>query len=1015
MNRSWIVIIALLVAAGAHAQTGSTRNVEEGLRLPEVVITAKDTEGLNLYSPGKAVYVPELVSGRIEPQPDILSKEVLQPMSLRLKKLKPEYEAGGCFAFGWGCTGGLVGAFGMHKTNLKIGFYHLDRENQEKALKEFERIAEKRKRQDEIHAAAVYWAAEVNYLMGKRQTAWSGFKEVADHDQAGEFEDDALFSLGWLAYQDKQYAIARKYFRETIDADPPKKMEALAWFAGAQCAYFLDDFATSRAEFTRVIDEYPWFPYKNQAQFWAAESYYHTEQYELAEEHFRLFLRNFPADDLADDAHYGLAWTLIGADRNDEAAATLEQALQQFPSTPLKASMFYWLGRLASEAGETEEAVRYFAIVQEQYPNDDLAPHATRSLAWIAFEAGDYQTAVDQFAFLVRTAPTADLRYEADFMIGEARYAQKEYAAAREAYAKVFGAPEPYGTQALYKAGWCGLMLKDYEAAERSFQRLLAEYPELENRDEILYWLAETRFRSGSRDDAGQLYRQLLERYPGSPWRDDAWLGLAWISIGRENWSTARAALQALLAEDPETRLRTEALFKLGEAEFELGNYLEARDAFQEIYDSDPLGWLGDDALFALGRIAEKRKAYQRSLALFDEFLSQYPKSSLADDVLMEMGWTNFSAGDLTTARTRWQQVPQWYPESNRIPEAVYRMGETYFNQGRFGDARGRYLTVLQEFPGSPFAEDAAYSYVLSFVTENDLQGLLNAVDDLIALDRTGRIAPMVWFQVGDVRFDRGDYEDALASFRRVADLGADHEYADDALLRIGQTLQELGRYEEALTQYEALTTRFPESDFTSEARLLAGEMLIETERYAEAADFFRAAAAGASTDLGKARALYLLGRSLQALGKPRAAEAEFLNVLPLDPGGVYEAAAWLALGDLLRKQDGREREALEYLAEAASSNHPVHASEAQYLMGVSYRDLGNIEQARTELIKVSLLFGEDSPWTGEALLLAARLYEADDDIAGAVRTLRMLQRMSDDPEVLEEAHTALDRLEPTP
>lgn len=972
--------------------------------LPEVVITAKDAEGLASYEAQKAMLVPSMHTGGVRMMPDILDKEVLQPMSLRLKKPSPLPGQSGCFVFGWGVMNGIGGT----SARLKHGFSLLEKGELQRAHEAFAKAASKARGQDRNAAAAWFWTAETAYEQARRRTAWEAYQKVMANPNAGEYLELSRFSLGWLAYQDRQYAIARKHLREVSKSQAESKIRALGLFMAGQCSYFLGEYDLSRREFSAVVREYPEFPFKNQALFWAAESFYHVGDYEQAIANFRRFLNENPQDELADDAAYGMAWSYVGKGDAAQALHTLEYATRNYPESNLQPNFQYWLGRLYRDTGEHEDAARSFELVQKEHSAHAMAVQATRALAWMRFDDGEYREAIKQFSYLMDTATEADLRNEAGFMVGESWYNLRNYEAAITAYGKVLSAPMPLGAKAAYRSGWCRLVQGQWGAARKFFELVRDNYADLDFQEELLFWTAECAYREGEVETARKLYSEILDKWPSGEWSDDARFGLGWIAAERGEWQAAGMAFEALLKLHPESRLRDHAQFKRGEAAFHGSDLDTAEHTFKQLHEHNPLGPLGDDALFALGRIAEKRKLYAHARNYYSEFQALYPQSSLADDALIQEGWTWFAEGRFAQARERWTQLSEWFPQSSRRMETQFRIGETYYNEGKMAEARRRYETVLANDPTSSFAAEAVYSLVMSYLRENDISGLESAARQLVARDATGTVEPLISFSLGEAYFGDKRYEQALGAFRKVP---ADSANGELAAYRMAQCYQETGSLSEALAAYQALIKAYPGRPYAREAELSAAELLMDLGRPQEALPMLEAATQAEGKSELAARAWMLIGR-LQVQGEEEAqAEAAFRSAVSADPGEFYATAARTELGDLLRQQAGREREALELLATAAGSGRLDQAARAQYLLGETYAQTGDAAQARAEFLKVNLLFPNQRIWADLGLLKAAELYLRAGDEGSARRSLQLLEALTTDGKMKLRAQEELRRL----
>ena len=75
-------------------------------------------------------------------------------------------------------------------------------------------------------------------------------------------------------------------------------------------------------------------------------------------------------------------------------------------------------------------------------------------------------------------------------------------------------------------------------------------------------------------------------------------------------------------------------------------------------------------------------------------------------------------------------------------------------------------------------------------------------------------------FWIGASRFERGDFNGALAAFRRTVERYPDANKVPDALYKMGESFERLNERGQALAVYDELVRRYPDTAAAS----LAGE-----------------------------------------------------------------------------------------------------------------------------------------------------------------------------------------------
>ncbi len=190
-----------------------------------------------------------------------------------------------------------------------------------------------------------------------------------------------------------------------------------------------------------------------------------------------------------------------------------------------------------------------------------------------------------------------------------------------------------------------------------------------------------------------------------------------------------------------------------------------------------------------------------------------------------------------------------------------------------------------------------------------------------------------VHYNIGSLLAERGRHEEALVEYDRAL---ADWPTNTFALINRGNSLDKLGRSDEALASYRRAEEAGPKfwKAYTSQ-----GVVLHRQKRLEEEAEVYRRGLAA-----GGAEAQYLLGTTLDALGRPDEAVEAFRQAIRMRSG---EPRYHNALGNALQKQ-GNVAAAIEAYR-AASGTGPRYA-RSRYNLATLLQDQGRVDEAITLL-----------------------------------------------------------------
>jgi len=224
-------------------------------------------------------------------------------------------------------------------------------------------------------------------------------------------------------------------------------------------------------------------------------------------------------------------------------------------------------------------------------------------------------------------------------------------------------------------------------------------------------------------------------------------------------------------------------------------------------------------------------------------------------------------------------------------------------------------------------------------------------------------------FGIGEVLYEKGDYEGALKQFRFIAE--NDEDTASDAYIRASYNvcwcLMKLGRYEEAARGFQEFAVVYAGLDMATESWLALGECYLKMGKGDKALYAFTKARALSKDKNMLLRATYGLGRACYEAKKFDDARRAFDDMVKRAGGGAYAALAdwWKALcyegegnynkaieafNEIMKKYPGTEyaQRALDKLAELSRGSSGWLLSESQrYAVAQKEYEKGNYEAAK--------------------------------------------------------------------
>ncbi|HEV7279545.1 MAG TPA: tetratricopeptide repeat protein [Pirellulaceae bacterium] len=551
----------------------------------------------------------------------------------------------------------------------------------------------------------------------------------------------------------------------------------------------------------------------------------------------------------------------------------------------------------------------------KNHPQDPLVPKATYYLAVSQISQNQLEEARKNLQALTTTYPKADLREDALLNLGWLEFSLAKTSAQPDAKATLFA-----------------------EAAA-TLTRQLQEFPadKATKRDQALYFLAESLYLSGKKNEAVPYYRELVEKFPDSNLSADAAYALGVALEETKAYAEAEKVYATFLAKRPDHELAPEVTMRRGEALLQLGLAAQASDpeqAKKQIAEADELFAAAaakpdypsaDYALFRQALAKASLGQFAEAGALYASVAEKYPQSPYAADAQLAAGQMFYRAENFDAAQKAFDAVLA--AGGSGKAEAAHWNARILIRQNKFAEAASLAEKTLADsaLGDSPFAASlaldradalyeipeqraAAHDAYLAFVEKNPqhadaAQALYNAAFasfELKEYDRAEAEAKRFvqtfanHALVADVReiaaesqLLRGQYAAAAESFEKLTTDFADHAKTTAWQLRGATALYFDKKYDEALAAAQELTPELEEAGQKSEAQFLVGASQFHLKNYDAALKSLQASLAADAARPNSDEARLLLARTHLAKNAPAEALKEldaFFKAYPKSP-----------------------------------------------------------------------------------------------------------------------------------
>jgi len=638
------------------------------------------------------------------------------------------------------------------------------------------------------------------------------------------------------------------------------------------------------------------------------------------------------------------------------AQAELKEAVEAFSSVAdygsksgLESSAQYRMAESFYNGGNWERALKEFLKVEDKYPKSYIVPESLLGVVYSNIALGRYEAAQSTL-FRLEEAWQPYAREPAVFFAKAVmELNRRNYSAAQKLFAQL-NTPEArffLGKAYLYEG-------RTYVAAS-TFQKLIADFPDSDFREEAEFLAADSFFHARDFEGAIARYQDFLKKYPNSKLHGAAVFRIGASQFNTKDYPSARSNFQAVIDRDPrdffaplaqffiaesylENKQTRDALFaytkvttayggssvapashyKMAWCQYLLGDHLQAAnalDSFLILYPTDSLAknahYLKGIALLELKKTSEALRAFQNTVDLA-------PSSEVAEQALLMILRAEYARGNFNSILTSYQFIFKHLPPAGskwRALSLLY-VAEAYMAINLVDDARNIYNTIGRIYPNDVSTLYAQEGLVWCHSLAGDTEAAARAREKLKTLKAAFPDAEQPGGEdalaLADSYFNRKDHEKSFQLYEAFASEQPASTYAAAALYRAGLSLYRLRYYSQAVDTWSRLFQKYPSAPETEPADFQIADILFRAQKYTEAAAGYERILARYPKSLQlplawlrMAQVRYSLNQDAQALEQaklavsnfplaPEAADAFDLAEAVLDRSPGMDFSSWL-------------------------------------------------------------------------------------------------------------------------
>jgi TolA-binding protein len=725
------------------------------------------------------------------------------------------------------------------QANLLIGQCYFNQNKFLDALNKFEELLNRSESKD-IQDALIYWIAEVHFRGNNFNKAKSYYQRIIDDYPNSSYVQAAYYSLGWCLFQEQKYREAITYFNKLEEKFPAQAQSRDSALKIVECLYNLKDYKGLKDKAKSYLKVYAKDSDKSSViTFYLAEADYYLDNFADAIEGFSKVIKNSADERIQALASMEMGWAYLKLKQYNQALQIFTQIKEN--ALEKKSRDVLLLGRaiLAFESGNYLEARDVYGQLIQSASETMVAVQAYLGKADAVYNLGEYKTSIGLYkeglSKAASDASPGEIVDKLHYGLAWAFLKDGEFKEAIREFQKIVKSSEDriVKASALCQIGDTYQDAGDYVRAQETYDTILKDYAESFYGDYVQYQLGVTLLKQSNYDAAVMSFLTLKKNYPKSKLVDDASYALGLAYFQRQDYNASKEVFQKFLEEFGDSLLRPQAMYLLGTSLYNLGAFNEAIETFKNVirnysHDVDLVQKSEYEIADCYYRLGNEQEAMNR----FNSLRAKYPDSKLAAEIVWWLGQYNYVHNNPTVAKRYFSSLIQDFPKSELITDAYYALGSISTEDAKYEEALEYFQKVL-ELDKSDLAGQAAVAIADIYIKQDKSGSAVQAYKGVV--DRYPHLANVIYPKVGDLFFKNGNFDDALAYYKKSLEVVPLKDTAE-IQFKIGETLQSQSRIPDAIEEYLKVAYLYSENkDYAAKALLRVAKIYEDSDNFQEA------------------------------------------------------------------------------------------------------------------------------------------------------------------------------------
>ncbi len=713
----------------------------------------------------------------------------------------------------------------QNQASIKMADFYFSQSNYPKALEWFVKVDDRNVSEDDIDR--YNFQNGYCYFIGKdKNQADLFFNKVLNSNDYGS---QAKYYLGFMAYENDDYAAATKQFDQVAGDDKYKE----------KLSYFQADMNFKQGKFQSAIDlgtiamQKSTALEKSELNKIIGESYFNLKKYDIA----LPYLKNYQGNKgkWSNTDFYQLGYTYYKQNDFENAISQFNKIIegQDFVAQ----NGYYHLGECYLKTDKKQQALNAFKNASEMEFDAKIKEDAALNYAKLSYEIGNsYQSIPDILNNFMTKYPKNAAKPEIENLLVNSYITSKNYAAALEILDKI---NNPNNKSILQKASYYSGVEQfndgNYQESLVLFKKSLANSVQEKFTAKATFWKAETEFVLENFIDALTDFKAFtnINESKNTIENKNINYNIAYCLFKQKEYETAGNYFQAQIDNAKEDKIRlNDSYLRLGDCRFVTSKYLSAIEAYNKVIETNGLD--ADYAAFqkaiSYGFISKNDKKVED----FNQFLKNYPKSQYRDDALFELANTLVAENKTDLAIKTFDQLIAESKNGSYIARSILKQGLIYYNGNKDDLAIAKFKKVVSSYPKSPESLEAVATARLIYVDNGNLDEYATWMRTLDFVEVSDAELDNDTYKFAEKQYLQNNAKGAIAGFAKYVSQFPDGINALKANFYLAQLRFADGQESASIGNYNFVIGK-PKSEFTEQALARLAQIHLKTNEYTNA------------------------------------------------------------------------------------------------------------------------------------------------------------------------------------